>query len=125
MRREAYCAVAVVERADGAVLVERRGEKGMWAGMWQAPTVERMDRPPTAAELARAVGVPVRSLRRMETFEFLATHRRIGFAVFRARTGARFKPTRGEFRARREIAGLGTSSPQRRILLGLRDCFRT
>jgi A/G-specific adenine glycosylase len=116
-RRYVYCAVAVVERTDGALLVERRGDDGMWAGMWQGVTIERTDRAPTAGELGRAVGVAGPKLTRGETFEFLATHRRMAFAVFRASAAKGFRPKRGEFRGREAIARLGISSPQRRVLL--------
>jgi A/G-specific adenine glycosylase len=118
VRKTIYCAVAVVERSDGSLLVERRGEKGMWAGMWQGPTMERADRAPTAAELSRAVGVPSRSLRPGRIFEFLATHRRVVVSPFCATIPRGFNPARGEFRSREEIAKLGLSAPQRRVLLG-------
>ena len=113
-RKTVYCAVAIVERADGAVLVEQRDGKGMWAGMWQAPTLEREDRAPTRAELARAVGVAAGMLERVDAFEFLATHRRMMFEVYRARAKAKFTARRGEFQTHGRIARLGLSSPQRR-----------
>lgn len=116
-RRDVYCAVAVIRRGPGTIVVEQRGDDGMWAGMWQAPTIERTDRPPTVAELARAVGVPAKKLERTQEFEFLATHRRMVFAVFGASVAKGFAPKRGEFRNREAIARLGISSPQRRVLL--------
>src|SRR5262249_43210081 len=33
-RKDVYCAVALVHRPDGDVLVEPRPPKGMWAGLW-------------------------------------------------------------------------------------------
>ena len=116
-RREVYCAVAVIRRSDGAMVVEQRGDDGMWAGMWQGPTIERADRPPTVAELARRVGVPAKKLGRAERFEFLATHRRMVFAVFRASVAKGFVARQGEFHGSEAIARLGFSSPQRRVLL--------
>lgn len=117
-RKAVHCGVVVVERADGAVLVEQRPGTGMWAGMWQAVTVERTDRAPTSAELARAVGVKVAELERAETFEFLATHRKMAFEVWRVGVSRGFVAKRGEFVAKKEVGGLGMSSPQRRVLLG-------
>ena len=116
-RKAVHCGVVVVERADGCVLVEQRPDTGMWAGMWQAVTVERTDSAPAAAEVARAVGVGVRELERGETFEFLATHRRMVFEVWRVNVPRRFVAKRGEFVGRKEVGGLGMSSPQRRVLL--------
>lgn len=116
-RREVHCTVAVIRRSDGGIVVEQRGENGMWAGMWQAPTIERADRPPSVAELARSVGIPAKKLKRTEAFEFLATHRRMVFEVFVASVAKGFAPKRGEFLGREAIARLGISSPQRRVLL--------
>lgn len=116
-RRDVHCATVVIRRSDGAMVVEQRGDNGMWAGMWQAPTIERGDRPPTATEAGRAVGVAAKNLERSETFEFLATHRRMAFEVYRVSVADGHVPKRGEFRGRAAIARLGMSSPQRRVLL--------
>ena len=35
-----HCAMAVVGRADGAVLLERRPSAGIWAGLWCLPTLK-------------------------------------------------------------------------------------
>lgn len=116
VRTTVYCAAALIERTDGAVLMEKRGDSGMWAGMWQTPTLERTDRPPTGAEVSRAVGVPERALKRIEVFEFLATHRRMVFEVFGARVGRDHPRGRGEFVACRLAGARGLSAPQRRII---------
>ena len=119
-RKDVHCAVVVIRRGDAAMVVEQRGDDGMWAGMWQAPTIERADRPPTATEVGRAVGVPAKTLKRSETFEFLATHRRMVFVVYRVSVAEGYTPKRGAFRGRAAIARLGMSSPQRRVLLEMR-----
>ena len=116
-RKDVHCAVVVIRRGDGAMVVEQRGDDGMWAGMWQAPTIERADRPPTATEVGRAVGVTTKTLERTGTFEFLATHRRMVFDVYWVGVAEEYVPRRGEFRGRAAIARLGMSSPQRRVVL--------
>jgi A/G-specific adenine glycosylase len=117
-RREVMCISLRVERADGALLVEQRGEAGMWSGMWQAPTIERAatEPAPTIDELAQAVGVDIEAVEEGETFAFTATHRSMRFMVYRVRVGATFAPRRGLFKTREELAGLGLSTPQRRVL---------
>jgi A/G-specific adenine glycosylase len=68
-------ALVVVRR--GAVLLEPRGERGLWARMWQVPTIE--DAAPLApAALATRWGVPCR---RVAEFEHATTHRRLRFSV--------------------------------------------
>ena len=77
-----YCAAVLVEDGKGRVLVEQRGDSGMWAGLWQAPTLERPDRRSTQAQLKRWLGVE--GVTRRERFEHGTTHREVEFeAVFR------------------------------------------
>lgn len=118
-RREIVCVAIRVERADGRLLVEQRPDSGMWAGMWQAPTLEfegEVAKHP-AEPLAAEIGLEAGALRELGSFEFLATHRRLVFTVHGARVNARFKPRRGEFKPVADIGTLGLSTPQRRILL--------
>lgn len=89
----------------------------MWAGLWQAPTVESMDAAVTAAEAARLVGLPARRLRPESSFEHQTTHRRVEFRVWRAEADTRFVPPRGVWMTAGRIERLGLSRPQRRILL--------
>ncbi len=121
VRGDVFCAAVLVIRTDGAVLLERRPEGGMWAGMWQAPTVERNDRAPTRAETAKVAGLPARSLIATGSFEFLATHRRMEFTVYRAGAPRGYEPPRGEFMPPDRAARLPMSSPQRRAL---RECAK-
>jgi A/G-specific adenine glycosylase len=121
-QREAYCAVALVERGRGGgrgeLLVEQRPSEGMWSNMWQAPTLESAEAMPARAALARAVGLPAATLRPDGEFAFSATHRRMTFAVYRAAAPRGYRPPRGKFVTRPELLKLALSSPQRRILLG-------
>ncbi|HMN40164.1 MAG TPA: A/G-specific adenine glycosylase [Phycisphaerales bacterium] len=116
VRGDVFCASVLAVRHDGAVLLERRPETGMWAGMWQTPTAQRNDRAPTRAEAARAANLPARALVQAASFEFLATHRRMEFTVFRATPPRAFEPRRGEFVPPARADRLPMSSPQRRIL---------
>jgi A/G-specific adenine glycosylase len=112
-----YCAVGVVRRADGAVLVEQRPGEGLWGGLWQAPTMESVEGPPGAEGLARAIGLQAAAFRPEAAFEHGTTHRRVIFQVWRAESPAGFTPRRGLWMTAGDIGRLGLSTPQRRILL--------
>ena len=66
------------------MLLEQRGDDGMWSGMWQPPTIETTRRLSRAGLLAAACegDVPVVNVRRRATFRHQTTHRRITFHVF-------------------------------------------
>jgi len=106
-----WCASVLAIRA-GKIAVEERPEKGMWAGLWQAPTLERTDREPTPAEVAKAVGVRAADLAKLGSFKHNTTHRDVTFTVYR--TAAK---THGTWKTRAQIQSLGLSNAQRRILL--------
>jgi A/G-specific adenine glycosylase len=108
-----FCEVVLVTTRRG-VLLERRPEKGMWAGMWQAPTWERSDGRADARQVARWLGV--RRVHHADGFTHQTTHRTVNFRVWRADSPP---PGRGRvFVAKHRIAGLALSNAQRRILLG-------
>ena len=122
-RKTVYCASAVVVEVGGRVLLEQRGDDGMWAGLWQTPTIENADRPPTRAELARAVGVAARELRACGGFTHITTHRAVEFRVF---AGAAMPVRkRGRWVAREGLGELGLSSAQRRVLSIGAEVLRT
>jgi A/G-specific adenine glycosylase len=106
-----YCEVVVVKDGRGRVLVERRGDDGMWAGLWQAPTWERA-KAARAREVADWIGGEV-VLR--ERFEHQTTHREVRFAVWEAEGIGDGKGR--VFRSLAQIGKLGISNPQRRALM--------
>ncbi|MDX2114550.1 MAG: NUDIX domain-containing protein, partial [Planctomycetota bacterium] len=107
--------VVLVRREDGAVLIEERPHKGLWAGMWQAPTLEHDERAATARELADWLGV--RRLEPAISFEHQTSHRLVQFAVWRGSPPARGVPKRGAWVDETRLSRLPMSSAQRRILL--------
>jgi A/G-specific adenine glycosylase len=127
-RQVIRCVAVVVTDGRGRVLMDRRAGVGLWAGMWQAPTLELAGegRAPGRVRVERWLGAgPVES---GERFEFLATHRRLQFSVWRAgqlRPGSGRRLVAGaesrgavesRWVARGELARLAMSSPQRRLL---------
>ncbi len=59
---------------DGRYALTKRPAKGLLAGMWQFPEAEGFLEPEQAAEAARAMGVPVRELRRQSEKSHIFTH---------------------------------------------------
>jgi len=109
---------------DGRLLVEQRPETGLWAGLWQAPTVETLGlkRPPTAAAIARQLHLePAHVPHRIADFIHNTTHREVKFRAWAA--SGLVDPdsitTTGQWLTPAQIAALGISNPQRRILLTL------
>jgi A/G-specific adenine glycosylase len=102
---------AVIIRRGDLILLEKRCYSGLWAGMWQIPTVEaeHLMKP---AEVAGRLRVPVRSLRPAGVIHHRTTHRRIAFHIFKATSRAKA----GNWRRISTIDRLPMSNPQRRIL---------
>ncbi|MBY0313347.1 MAG: NUDIX domain-containing protein [Phycisphaerales bacterium] len=135
-RAEVTCVALRVTRSDGAVLLVRRPARGMWANMWQVPTAEHagleVDLDASVQQLAQSLGVHIKRSRVAESFEFLATHRRMMFHVFRAtdrgsarsvvsgprHTDCSEPQSVARFVLLEQAAELPMSSPQRRIVLG-------
>ena len=115
-RTRIHCATAVVRDGRGRFLVRPRPEGGLWAGMWEGPTVESSKRPGRPA--LEAMGLA--PSRRSATFEFATTHRMLRFDVWEA-TLPGAPPKETAWKTRAQLARLPISSPQRRILLGGAD----
>ena len=111
-RSDVFCASVLIEDGSGRFAVEQRPGKGMWASLWQAPTIESDKAHPEPSDLERAFGAD--RLDMIGEFTHKTTHRDVHFRVYRAHGAAR---VRGTMRSPAEIGSLALSSPQRRVLL--------
>jgi len=78
-----FCASVIATR-DQAILLEQRPATGMWASMFQTPTIERNDRLPTPNELAADLKFKPGSLKLIDRFTHITTHRVIEFMIYRS-----------------------------------------
>ncbi|MFM9957642.1 MAG: A/G-specific adenine glycosylase [Phycisphaerales bacterium] len=110
--RDVYHTVALCRDRAGRVLLEQRPPTGMWAGLWQPPTIEREKGWAAHAELKSAVGAS--TLRTLVHFDFQTTHRTVRVRVC-GLAGVR-RPKRGAFIDTEALAALGVSNLTRRVL---------
>ena len=92
-------------------MLERRPSGGMWADMWQVPTVEASRVLPVGA-VRSGLSASVTQLKKVSSFEFGTTHRLITFCVYTARSRQR----RGLWRCADDLGDLPMSNAQRRVL---------
>jgi len=125
----------------GRVLVERRPDAGLWAGMWQAPTLEDDHRPPGARRLATWLGMGPGAgpgagrLRLHDRFDVATTHRNVRFSVWTPTgtiaaaavltapggaggSGASGGPGGRHWKSPAQLRRLALATPHRRMLLG-------
>ena len=72
---------SIIIRRRGRLLLEQRGNSGLWAGLWQSPTIdgeEELD----SERIIRELDVPVQSLHRHETITRQLTHRIVRIHVY-------------------------------------------
>lgn len=107
-----YCITLLARDASGRVLVEQRARDGLWGALWQGPTLE--DASPIPIRRAASRWGSVRVLGKLE---HQTTHRVVEFHIVQSKGAAR-APEGARWVAPSELATLGLSSPQRRILMG-------
>ena len=119
-RKPAAHTVAVLT-VGGNMLVERRPSTGLWAGLWQAPTIES-EKPLSEREVRSQLALPKSlTLQRRDDFVFQTTHRDITFRAFVGEVRESDVPQAADIIrrvvTREELASLGMSSPMRKILI--------
>ncbi len=125
-------AIAVHLERGGRILVVRRPEAGLMAGLWElpggeiGPKDEAKDR--VADLLADSFGLPARGIESVGRVEHAFTHRRLELEVFRCRTDAGARVRRRDHVAHRWIRSqalldLAHAGPTRKALalLGVTD----
>jgi A/G-specific adenine glycosylase len=80
-QKRIYCASVAMHNRDRVVLTQRPGS-GMWASMFQMPTLERDDRAHTPDEVAGGLSIADAEL--IEQFTHITTHRIVEFSIYRA-----------------------------------------
>lgn len=114
-KKTLYYDCALVEDDRGRRLVERRPDDGLWAGLWQPPTLERQSRPAAKKEIEQWIGSMIE---KVDSFDHLTSHRRVRFRIWRVERHAAVQLA-GRWLNRGRLARLALASPHRRILLEL------
>lgn len=119
-RRDLFLTTVLVTDAQGRVRLHQRPTegRGLWAGMFQPPTLERPDRPATPTELRAAFGV--KNVRQVTTFYHTTSHRLVHFHVFTAAPTPNPRLP-GRWYTPEESASLPLPNPHRRMLAGSPD----
>ncbi len=113
-----FHSVVIVRDSRGRLLVEQRPRTGLWAAMWQAPTIERPRRAAAASFIRRKLGVS--DLNRIDRFEHGTSHRMIRFDVWLASAPVQRPPQNARWVTAFRLRRLPLSNPQRRALFGER-----
>lgn len=114
-----WCAAVVARDKQGRLMLEQRPAKGMWASMWQCPTLESGKDIGLAEVLAFAQmrSLDPASVKKVGAFVHQTTHRRMAFAVYGAEPVAcRTKKSVMRWVSDEELGGVGISNAQRRVI---------
>lgn len=102
---------AVVLTCKGEYAFEQRDETGIWASMWQVPTVESSSRM-AAVQVARQLGIH-ESIELIGSFKHILTHRIVEFQVFACEVE---RDKRFQWHALDSIDRIPLASAQRKVL---------
>jgi len=109
---------SVVIRRSGRLLLEQRPDRGLWAGLWQAPALETSVEL-TPEQVADRLSYPVEGLRRLKTITRQLTHRTVVVHVHAAtlRRAARVPAKDGlRWVGMRELSEVPLSNAAREVL---------
>jgi len=102
---------SVVVECQNEIAIEKRSENGLWAGMWQVPTVESSKKL-TEKQIATKLQLQ-NGMRQLGEFEHVLTHRIISFTVFSCQVN---RDSRFSWLNREEVENLPLASAQRKVL---------
>lgn len=105
-------AVLVMQR--GRVLLVKRGETGLWAGMWEPPTCESQRRL-RASELRKRLPVEVSGLTHVEGFVHQTTHREVCFHFYVAESACK-RDASAQWHLLSTLDELPLANPHRRMI---------
>jgi A/G-specific adenine glycosylase len=109
-RRTIHHHCVLIARGD-RVLLEQRSSSGLWAGMWQPPTVES-EEPLEPDHVQSGLAFSARNVERIARFTHITTHREVRFHVHLATTRIR----RGEWRPVTELDRTPMSNAHRKVM---------
>jgi A/G-specific adenine glycosylase len=106
----------VIRRTDGRLLLRKRGDGGLWAGMWELPTLED-ETVEAAAWVFAEFGLRIGEPRKRGEFQHVTTHRRIRLEVWEAAViGGRLRRGAGQWREAGDAADLPLSAAQKKAM---------
>lgn len=115
--RTIHAASVIIERG-GKVLLCRRSANGLWANMWQCPTLETEQKATAQAlvdHLKREHGLTVTLDRAAGAFVHQTSHRRVMFNVWRA-ANVRGRVRQAQWVAADDLGAFPLSNAQKRVL---------
>jgi len=119
-RPELLWAAAALRRTDGAVLLRRRGEGELFAGLWDLPSADARGIAPEAAARAALAGcglhAPHQPLERCGEVRQVLTHRELRVVVFAGRSRRGRAPPGLRWAGACDLPALGLSSLARKCL---------
>jgi len=122
-KRDLHAISLVVHDPDrDAVVLEQRPTSGLWARLWQAPTIERVDRPPTRHQIdalvAEVLGKDAGACRTADRLTHETSHRRVALRILVPRPDMvpPANPRRGRWIPRSAWSRHGMGNAQRRVL---------
>lgn len=118
-QKRMYCATMIATKSSSkgeSILLEQRPSTGMWANMFQAPTIERDDREHDAEEITTHLGVGADCIEPAGSFTHITTHRIVEFRVYRVKTDkSNLKPSKNQaYRTIDSLDQVALSNAQRK-----------
>ena len=110
----------VLIRRNADVLLVRRGDRGLWARMWEPPAIESSESLDLEA-VAEGIPADVEGLRSIATFDHRTTHRDVVFHVHQATSGDPKTTREIRWQPLDQLGDIGLSNPHLKAIAFLDD----